>query len=84
MSYKNPTGSNDLKSGTFVAYYLLNNIYTVKEIVSITFGSVGWYKNDLYRHSFYFSIAFFSFLYPYYRMNQIRPLNNLRVVVFFV
>lgn len=36
MSYKNPTGSNDLKSGTFVAYYLLNNIYTVKEIVSIS------------------------------------------------
>lgn len=81
MSYKNPTGSNDLKSGTLVACYLLNNINTVQEIVSIyqkTFGSVGWYKNDLYRHSFYFSIAFFSFLYPYYRMNQIRPLNNLR------
>lgn len=86
MSYKNPTGSNDLKSGTLVACYLLNNINTVQEIVSIyqkTFGSVGWYKNDLYRHSFYFSIAFFSFLYPYYIMNQIRPLNNLRVVFFF-
>lgn len=38
MSYKIPTGSNDLKSGTLVAYYLLNNINTVQEIVSISHG----------------------------------------------
>lgn len=43
MSYKNPTGSNDLKSGTFVAYYLLNNIYTVQEIVSISHGENIWF-----------------------------------------
>lgn len=88
MSYKNPTGSNDLKSGTFVAYYLLNNIYTVKEIVSISHGKkhlvrlVGTKMTSIDILSI-FPLHFFSFLYPYYRMNQIRPLNNLRVVVFF-
>lgn len=79
MSYKNPTGSNDLKSGTLVAYYLLNNINTVQKIVSISHGKKHLVRLVGTKMTFYFSIAFFSFLYPYYRMNQIRPLNNLRV-----
>lgn len=84
MSYKNPTGSNDLKSGTLVACYLLNNINTVQEIVSISHGKkhlvrlVGTKMTSIDILSI-FPLHFFSFLYPYYRMNQIRPLNNLRV-----